>query len=113
MQSTCYTSNSGGGVFQDSFIDQTDICKQSLSCLLTVSAVAVNTDSRRFSLCHLLSRQVGEIEEQLAAARREVTKSEEANQKLQREVKEVCWASLSLPGQDPELSQYQSAYLNP
>lgn len=34
--------------------------------------------------------QVGEIEEQLAAARREVTKSEEANQKLQREVKEVC-----------------------
>uniref|UniRef100_A0A8C4ER90 SAM domain-containing protein n=1 Tax=Dicentrarchus labrax TaxID=13489 RepID=A0A8C4ER90_DICLA len=36
-----------------------------------------------------VSRQVGEIEEQLAAARREVTKSEEANQKLQREVKEV------------------------
>uniref|UniRef100_A0A674MNP0 PTPRF interacting protein alpha 3 n=1 Tax=Takifugu rubripes TaxID=31033 RepID=A0A674MNP0_TAKRU len=33
--------------------------------------------------------QVGEIEEQLAAARREVTKSEEANQKLQREVKEA------------------------
>lgn len=55
MQSACYASNSGGGVFQDSFIDQTDICKQSLSCLLTVSAVAVNTDSRRFSLCHLLS----------------------------------------------------------
>lgn len=38
--------------------------------------------------------QVGEIEEQLAAARREVTKSEEANQKLQREVKEVCGANL-------------------
>uniref|UniRef100_A0A7N8XF04 Liprin-alpha CC2 domain-containing protein n=1 Tax=Mastacembelus armatus TaxID=205130 RepID=A0A7N8XF04_9TELE len=37
----------------------------------------------------LVSRQVGEIEEQLAAARREVTKSEEANQKLQREVKEA------------------------
>lgn len=36
------------------------------------------------------SRQVGEIEEQLAGARREVTKSEEANHKLQREVKEVC-----------------------
>ncbi|MEQ2216628.1 Liprin-alpha-3, partial [Xenoophorus captivus] len=32
---------------------------------------------------------VGEIEEQLAAARREVTKTEEANQKLQREVKEA------------------------
>uniref|UniRef100_A0A3Q3W1V5 SAM domain-containing protein n=1 Tax=Mola mola TaxID=94237 RepID=A0A3Q3W1V5_MOLML len=41
-------------------------------------------------LCLLMmSRQVGEIEEQLAAARREVTKSEEANQKLQREVKEA------------------------
>lgn len=42
-----------------------------------------------------MSHQVGEIEEQLAAARREVTKSEEANQKLQREVKEVCSANLS------------------
>lgn len=52
----------------------------------------------------VVSRQVGEIEEQLAAARREVTKSEEANQKLQREVKEVCWANLSLPGQNPEIS---------
>lgn len=51
----------------------------------------------------MVSRQVGEIEEQLAAARREVTKSEEANQKLQREVKEVCWPNLSFPGQDPEL----------
>ncbi|XP_030624311.1 liprin-alpha-3-like [Chanos chanos] len=37
----------------------------------------------------LMCRQVGEIEEQLVAARREVTKSEEANQKLQREVKEA------------------------
>ncbi|XP_019739009.1 liprin-alpha-3-like isoform X2 [Hippocampus comes] len=37
----------------------------------------------------LMCRQVGEIEEQLAGARREVTKSEEANQKLQREVKEA------------------------
>uniref|UniRef100_A0A671SAM2 Liprin-alpha-3-like n=1 Tax=Sinocyclocheilus anshuiensis TaxID=1608454 RepID=A0A671SAM2_9TELE len=33
--------------------------------------------------------QVGEIEEQLTTARRELTKSEEANQKLQRDVKEV------------------------
>uniref|UniRef100_A0A3B3QEF6 PTPRF interacting protein alpha 3 n=1 Tax=Paramormyrops kingsleyae TaxID=1676925 RepID=A0A3B3QEF6_9TELE len=33
-------------------------------------------------------REVGDIEEQLSAARREVTKSEEANQKLQRDVKE-------------------------
>uniref|UniRef100_A0A8C7F6F5 PTPRF interacting protein alpha 3 n=1 Tax=Oncorhynchus kisutch TaxID=8019 RepID=A0A8C7F6F5_ONCKI len=38
----------------------------------------------------LMCRQVGEIEEQLTAARREVTKSEEANQKLQRDVKEMC-----------------------
>lgn len=57
------------------------------------------------SICVILclfvaSHQVGEIEEQLAAARREVTKSEEANQKLQREVKEVCGASLSLPSQN-------------
>uniref|UniRef100_A0A3Q3ASR6 PTPRF interacting protein alpha 3 n=1 Tax=Kryptolebias marmoratus TaxID=37003 RepID=A0A3Q3ASR6_KRYMA len=37
----------------------------------------------------VVSHQVGEIEEQLAAARREVTKTEEANQKLQREVKEA------------------------
>ncbi|XP_024913861.1 liprin-alpha-3-like [Cynoglossus semilaevis] len=37
----------------------------------------------------LMCRQVGEIEEQLATARREVTNSEEANQKLQREVKEA------------------------
>ena len=63
------------------------------------------------SICVILcpfvvSRQVGEIEEQLAAARREVTKSEEANQKLQREVKEVCRANLSLPGQDPELPRF-------
>lgn len=42
----------------------------------------------------MVLHQVGEIEEQLAAARREVTKSEEANQKLQREVKEVCEANL-------------------
>uniref|UniRef100_A0A671S8A1 Liprin-alpha-3-like n=1 Tax=Sinocyclocheilus anshuiensis TaxID=1608454 RepID=A0A671S8A1_9TELE len=34
-------------------------------------------------------RFVGEIEEQLTTARRELTKSEEANQKLQRDVKEV------------------------
>uniref|UniRef100_A0A4W5MQH7 PTPRF interacting protein alpha 3 n=2 Tax=Hucho hucho TaxID=62062 RepID=A0A4W5MQH7_9TELE len=40
-------------------------------------------------LLFLLSCQVGEIEEQLAANRRELIKSEEANQKLQRDVKEV------------------------
>lgn len=38
---------------------------------------------------YYVTLQVGEIEEQLTAARREVTKSEEANQKLQRDVKEV------------------------
>lgn len=37
----------------------------------------------------LASRQVGEIEEQLTSARRELARSEEANQKLQRDVKEV------------------------
>ncbi|MBN3311787.1 LIPA3 protein, partial [Atractosteus spatula] len=37
----------------------------------------------------LMCRQVGEIEEQLAAARRELAKSEEANLKLQRDVKEA------------------------
>lgn len=36
-----------------------------------------------------LPRQVGEIEEQLTSARRELARSEEANQKLQRDVKEV------------------------
>lgn len=40
-------------------------------------------------MVYLPTCQVGEIEEQLAAARREVTKTEEANQKLQRDVKEV------------------------
>uniref|UniRef100_A0A4W6BU98 PTPRF interacting protein alpha 3 n=1 Tax=Lates calcarifer TaxID=8187 RepID=A0A4W6BU98_LATCA len=81
-------------LFKKSYNDQTDICNLSLVCLFTLGAVAVNTDSHRFNLCHLvslcgMSHQVGEIEEQLAAARREVTKSEEANQKLQREVKEA------------------------
>ena len=37
----------------------------------------------------LAPRQVGEIEEQLTSARRELARSEEANQKLQRDVKEV------------------------
>lgn len=35
------------------------------------------------------SCQVGEIEEQLTSARRELVRSEEANHKLQRDVKEV------------------------
>ncbi|XP_061567102.1 liprin-alpha-3 isoform X2 [Cololabis saira] len=37
----------------------------------------------------LMCRQVGEIEEQLTSARRELTRSEEANQKLQRDLKEA------------------------
>uniref|UniRef100_A0A7N5ZWS9 SAM domain-containing protein n=1 Tax=Anabas testudineus TaxID=64144 RepID=A0A7N5ZWS9_ANATE len=37
----------------------------------------------------LNSRQVGEIEEQLTSARRELARSEETNQKLQRDVKEA------------------------
>lgn len=86
-----------------------DICNQSLPCAFTLGAVALNTDSRTGSISVLscpsvVSRQVGEIEEQLAAARREVTKSEEANQKLQREVKEVRMCqSLSPLANDPVL----------
>lgn len=38
--------------------------------------------------------QVGEIEEQLTSARRELARSEEANQKLQRDLKEVRLAEL-------------------
>lgn len=38
--------------------------------------------------------QVGEIEEQLMSARRELARSEEANQKLQRDVKEVRAAGI-------------------
>ncbi|CAL1587641.1 unnamed protein product [Knipowitschia caucasica] len=37
----------------------------------------------------LMCRQVGEIEEQLTSARRELSRSEEANHKLQRDVKEA------------------------
>ncbi|CAK6968833.1 LOW QUALITY PROTEIN: liprin-alpha-3 [Scomber scombrus] len=37
----------------------------------------------------LMCRQVGEIEEQLTSAKRELARSEEANQKLQRDVKEA------------------------
>uniref|UniRef100_A0A3Q3FAR8 PTPRF interacting protein alpha 3 n=1 Tax=Kryptolebias marmoratus TaxID=37003 RepID=A0A3Q3FAR8_KRYMA len=37
----------------------------------------------------LMCRQVGEIEEQLTSARRELARSEEANQKLQRDLKEA------------------------
>uniref|UniRef100_A0A673ATZ6 PTPRF interacting protein alpha 3 n=1 Tax=Sphaeramia orbicularis TaxID=375764 RepID=A0A673ATZ6_9TELE len=74
------------------------ITPEILHSFTSIGAIAVNIDSHRFSLCCLcypfvVSHQVGEIEEQLAAARREVTKSEEANQKLQREVKEVCWST--------------------
>lgn len=47
-------------------------------------------------LCRVLaSHQVGEIEEQLTSARRELARSEEANQKLQRDVKEVRLAPRS------------------
>lgn len=45
--------------------------------------------------------QVGEIEEQLMSARRELARSEEANQKLQRDVKEVRLASLLTDNKPP------------
>lgn len=44
---------------------------------------------RKVTLCACRPLQVGEIEEQLTTARRELARSEEANQKLQRDVKEV------------------------
>ena len=50
------------------------------------------------------SAQVGEIEEQLAAARREVTKTEEANQKLQREIKEVRGSGVQPAAGQPYLT---------
>lgn len=40
--------------FKEFYTDQTDICNESLSCLFTLGAVAVNTDSRRFNVCHLV-----------------------------------------------------------
>lgn len=48
-------------------------------------------DCNGCALTHLClpTLQVGEIEEQLTSARRELARSEEANQKLQRDVKEV------------------------
>ncbi|XP_029109717.1 liprin-alpha-3-like [Scleropages formosus] len=52
-------------------------------------------ERQRAELCQLrerlalMCRQVGDIEEQLSAARRELSKSEETNQKLQRDVKEA------------------------
>lgn len=49
----------------------------------------------------LASRQVGEIEEQLTSARRELARSEVANQKLQRDVKEVRLAELLTDNKPP------------
>lgn len=46
--------------------------------------------------------QVGEIEEQLMSARRELARSEEANQKLQRDVKEVRPVRVKLSQNGPE-----------
>uniref|UniRef100_A0A8C5A9L6 PTPRF interacting protein alpha 3 n=1 Tax=Gadus morhua TaxID=8049 RepID=A0A8C5A9L6_GADMO len=42
-----------------------------------------------YNTCTCVCHQVGEIEEQLTSARRELTRSEEANLKLQRDVKEA------------------------
>uniref|UniRef100_A0AAQ4NW39 PTPRF interacting protein alpha 3 n=1 Tax=Gasterosteus aculeatus aculeatus TaxID=481459 RepID=A0AAQ4NW39_GASAC len=51
---------------------------------------AIRRDGRRRRLTsRRLPFQVGEIEEQLTSARRELARSEEANQKLQRDVKEA------------------------
>lgn len=45
--------------------------------------------------------KVGEIEEQLTSARRELARSEEANQKLQRDLKEVRLAVLTTDHKPP------------
>lgn len=62
----------------------------------------------------LASRQVGEIEEQLTSARRELARSEEANQKLQRDVKEVrladLWTNRKQSARRPCLSQCHRVY---
>lgn len=49
-----------------------------------------------FSLVSFISCQVGEIEEQLTSARRELARSEETNQKLQRDLKEVCFVVVTM-----------------
>ncbi|KAI4904117.1 hypothetical protein NFI96_029053 [Prochilodus magdalenae] len=55
------------------------------------------------------SRLVGEIEEQLATARKELIKSEEANQKLQREVKEALCQKEDM---EERITTLERRYLN-
>ncbi|XP_049336348.1 liprin-alpha-3 isoform X2 [Astyanax mexicanus] len=57
----------------------------------------------------IMCRQVGEIEEQLATARRELAKSEEANQKLQREVKEALCQKEDM---EERITTLERRYLN-
>ncbi|XP_076842800.1 liprin-alpha-3-like isoform X2 [Brachyhypopomus gauderio] len=57
----------------------------------------------------IMCRQVGEIEEQLATARRELIKSEEANQKLQREVKETLCQKEDM---EERITTLERRYLN-
>ncbi|XP_026884483.2 liprin-alpha-3-like isoform X2 [Electrophorus electricus] len=57
----------------------------------------------------IMCRQVGEIEEQLATARRELIKSEEANQKLQREVKEALCQKEDM---EERITTLERRYLN-
>uniref|UniRef100_A0AAX7VTI9 SAM domain-containing protein n=1 Tax=Astatotilapia calliptera TaxID=8154 RepID=A0AAX7VTI9_ASTCA len=56
---------------------------------LQSSSQETENDVCPFSLVSFISCQVGEIEEQLTSARRELARSEETNQKLQRDLKEV------------------------
>ena len=109
--SACYTYSMSVVLFKSlTLTRQTFVIN--LSCIYLHSVLWELALTHVGSICVILcpfvvSHQVGEIEEQLAAARREVTKSEEANQKLQREVKEVCRANVSLPGQNPKLPGLQ------
>ncbi|XP_036436645.1 liprin-alpha-3-like isoform X1 [Colossoma macropomum] len=57
----------------------------------------------------IMCRQVGEIEEQLATARRELIKSEEGNQKLQREVKEALCQKEDM---EERITTLERRYLN-
>lgn len=60
-----------------------------LMCRQVRDPLTLHHSRHRRVLTARVSPQVGEIEEQLTSARRELARSEEANQKLQRDVKEV------------------------
>uniref|UniRef100_A0AAR2M057 SAM domain-containing protein n=1 Tax=Pygocentrus nattereri TaxID=42514 RepID=A0AAR2M057_PYGNA len=77
---------------------------------LAASAQEVNMHKHTHTvICKSLGTPVGEIEEQLATARRELIKSEEANQKLQREVKEALCQKEDM---EERITTLERRYLN-